>query len=114
MADRFEPRPSPPVTRFSSTLSHEAVAAFEHPDEARPHQGVGGCPGHVLSVIDDAARRHLPALGRQEVRDRLEDGGLAGAVGAHEGDDLARRDGEVDSREGADGAAIAGLQRLDA
>ena len=43
-----------------------------------------------------AVEQHRAALGRQQAEQRLEQRGLAGAVGPEQADDLAGADGEVD------------------
>src|SRR3972149_2478678 len=69
----------------------------------RRSAGVGG---------GGAARPEAPALGRQEPRDRPQRGGLAGAVGADQADQLARRDGEVEPAERRHGA-VGGVHVLE-
>src|SRR2546430_5784974 len=67
----------------------EAVPPLHHLADAALHQ-----PGRIelvdaLAAEHDLALRHLAALGAQQVRDGLQRGGLAGAVGAEQRDDLA-------------------------
>ena len=49
-----------------------------------------------------------PVVGLREAEDHVDGGGLAGAVGAEEGDDLALLEGEVDAADGVDGAEVLG------
>ena len=46
----------------------------------------------------------LPVVGPREPEDHVDGRGLAGAVGAEEGDDLALLELEVDAAHGLDGA----------
>ena len=65
----------------------EAVAAFHHLDQAAPHHVRRREPVDGLAVEFDAALGHVAAFGAQQVGDRLQRRGLAGAVGAEEGND---------------------------
>ena len=62
----------------------EAVAALHHLDAAAPHHLVGRKRLHFGAVEHDRALGDLAALGVKQIGDRLERGGLAGAVGAEE------------------------------
>ncbi len=75
-------------------------------DAAREHR-VGTVPGDVFASEGDAAggRRHQAGDGAQER-------GLAGAIGADQAGDLARRDREADVPEDAH-VAVAGAEMLD-
>ena len=77
----------------ASALGHEAQAFLVHV--------VGGHPGDVL-----AHQPHAAFLGVEEAGDRAQRRGLARAVAADEGDDLALLDGEGDSLEGVDLAVV--------
>ena len=58
----------------------------------RSRHDCGACAGSVPSTLT------LPALGSAEALEDLDGRGLAGAVGAEEGEDLAAADLEVDAR----------------
>ena len=47
---------------------------------------------------------HRAGVGRRQAEQHVDRGGLAGAVGAEEGDDLAGRDGQVDAVDGTHAA----------
>src|SRR5690606_38306906 len=55
--------------------------------------------GDVLAVEEEPARGRIV-----DAADQVEDGGLAGAVGADDGEDLAALHGEADVIDGADAA----------
>ena len=61
----------------------------------------GGDVGDILAVEGDGA-----GLGTKQAGDGLEGGGLTGAVGTDEGDDLALVDLKGDILDGMDGAVI--------
>jgi len=68
--------------------------------------GAGVGPGHQGGGLEDEAGPARgggeigPSVrGRLESREQAQDGGLARAGGADEGDDLARRDGQIDGAE---------------
>ena len=66
--------------------------------------GISEMPRWVVTsagrlVTSSPLKRTVPALGPHQPADALEQGGLAGAVGAEQGDDLARGDVEVDAEE---------------
>ena len=58
----------------------EQAPAFHHLDNAAAHQLGGIASLNPLTRKLDVALGHLPPFGVQQVRDRLEGGGLAGAV----------------------------------
>ncbi|CAE7229328.1 bsn, partial [Symbiodinium necroappetens] len=63
-----------------------------------------GEPGDVLALDDERARG-----GRVDAGDEVEEGGLAGAGGAHEGEEVAALDAQVEAVEGADGVLALGV-----
>src|SRR3954463_4144219 len=66
----------------------EAVAAFPHLAKAALHE-LGGIEAiDALALVDDLAFSDVAALGAQQVRDGLQRGGLARAVGAEQRHDL--------------------------
>src|SRR5258708_29896430 len=67
----------------------EAVPPLHHLADAALHQLGRIEPVDTLAAEHDLALRHLAALRAQQVRDGLQRGGLAGAVGAEQRDDLA-------------------------
>ena len=67
----------------------EQLHLLERPAEAGPRPRRGGQPGHVPAAQPDLARTRC-----HQARARVEDGGLARAVGADEPGDPARRRGE--------------------
>ena len=69
----------------------EAVAALHHLDAAAPYQFIRREILHLLAGEHDRALGDVAALGMQQIGDRLQRGGLAGAVGAQERDDAALR-----------------------
>jgi len=60
----------------------EAFAAFHHLNATAAHELVRRLAMDLDSVEMDRPLAHLAALGMQQIGDRLESGGLAGAVGA--------------------------------
>src|SRR5690606_34033997 len=70
----------------------EDAPALEHVHEAHADPVRRAQRDDVLAGEVDLAASHGPALGRQQPADRLERGGLAGAVGAEEGDHAALLD----------------------
>ena len=62
----------------------EAVPAFHHLHAATAHQLVGAEIVHLQPIQDDAAARDFPALGTEQVGDRLQRRALAGAVGTEQ------------------------------
>ena len=69
----------------------EAMAAFHHLDAAAPDQIVGRAVVHLGAVEQDRALGDLAAFGMQQIGDRLQRGGLAGAVGPEQRHDAALR-----------------------
>jgi hypothetical protein len=65
----------------------ETVPAFHDLDDALLHQLRRGHLVDALAEELDAALGDIAALGAQQVGNRLQRGGLAGAVGAEQGDD---------------------------
>jgi hypothetical protein len=65
--------------------------SLRHVGQPTAQHEVGAEPGDLLAVEQDAARPRA-----QESHDGLERGGLAGAVGADDADDLVHVDGERD------------------
>src|SRR5262249_37331871 len=74
----------------------------------RRHDAVCGQRGHVPAV-----EPHAPGLPRDQSRDRLEHGALAGAVGADEGDDLAPAHLDRDAVHDRQTTDVAGDEVLD-
>ena len=85
----------------------EDVASLGGVGEAQGDDLVGGDAVEGLAVEEDAA-----AAGLEEPGEGAQGGGLAGAVGADEGDDLAGFDGEGDALDGFD-LAVGDLEVLD-
>jgi hypothetical protein len=67
----------------------EAITALHHLDAAAPHHFVGRERLHLGAVEHDRAFGHFAAFGVQQIGDRLERRGLAGAVRAEQRDDAA-------------------------
>src|SRR5256712_11885101 len=91
----------------------EAVPPLHHLADAALHQ-----PGRIelvdaLAAEHDLALRHLAALGAQQVRDGLQRGGLAGAVGAEQRDDLALLPLERHALEDQDDVVVDDLDIVD-
>ncbi len=84
----------------------EALAAFHHLDAAASHQLVRRKVLHFGAVEQDRALGDVAAFGMQQVGDRLERGGLAGAVGAEQRDDAAPRHVERDALEHQDDVIV--------
>ena len=76
--------------------------------KARPWRTFS-CAGAV--VISAPSRQTVPEWTGDEAGDRLDEGGLAGAVRAEEDDELALRDGEVDAADDRQVALVAGDKR---
>ena len=72
---------------------------LERPGEAEAGAGRHRQPGHVVAVEEDAA-----GIGGEGAGDLVDEGGLAGAVGADDGVGLAGQDGEVDAGGHPEGA----------
>ena len=68
---------------------------------------------HLGPIEHDRALGHLAALGMQQVRDRLERGGLAGAVGAEQRHDAAARHLERDALEHQNDVIVDDLDVVD-
>ncbi len=66
----------------------EAVAAFHHLADAALHECRRIEAVDALALVQDLAFGDVATLGAQQVGDRLQRGGLAGAVGAEQRDDL--------------------------
>ena len=86
-------QPATPEVLGDGERREHALAAG-HLDDAERGDLVGRGVGDVAAVEDDGA-----AIGRDDAGDRLQERGLAGAVGAEQGDDLALVDLEVDAEE---------------
>src|SRR5208282_4953797 len=69
----------------------EAVAALHHLDAAAAHHLVRREPLNLGAVEHDRALGHFAALGMQQIGDRLQRGGLAGAVCSEQRHDAAVR-----------------------
>jgi branched-chain amino acid transport system substrate-binding protein len=78
-----------------------------HQRHAREHVLVAGPAGDVLPPVYD-----LPAAGPEDAEDRVQGGGLAGAVVPDDADDLARPDGQADVEDHLLGP-VPGLQAAD-
>ena len=78
--------------------------SFDHMHEAGARGFARRGVGHVAAV-----ETHVPGIDRKQSGQRAQQGGLAGAVGTEQGDDLAGRDGKVDAVQHAD-LAVTGLQ----
>ena len=81
--------------------AREDPATLRRLRDPQAHDAVGGEAVEALPVEDHGA----PARPHR-AEDGAEGGGLAGAVGADEGDDLPRLDGERDPAQGADIAVV--------
>ena len=79
----------------------EDAPAFGHQAQAGLVHDVRGQVADVL-----AFQQHLALAGVQQAGDGAQGGGLAGAVGADEGDDLALLDREGDAHQGMDVAVV--------
>ena len=91
----------------------EAVPAFHHLDDAELDQIGRGQRGDAPSRELDAALGDLAALGAQQIGDRLERRGLAGAVGAEQRDDAALGNLERDALEHQDDVVVDDLDVVD-
>ena len=91
----------------------EYAAALEHLRDAVPHHLVRWQAVEARSVELDRALGDLAALGHQQARDRLERRGLAGAVRAEHGRDLARARVERHALEHQDHAVVDDLDVVD-
>jgi hypothetical protein len=85
----------------------EQLDVLEGPGQAGPGDAVRLQPGQVAAVEADAA-----LLGPVQARQAVEQRGLAGAVGADDGEQLARPDLEAHRAEGPD-AGEAQVQVVD-
>ena len=83
---------------FEDAEVGEHHAAFGHMGEAASDNFMGRQASDVFAFVQDFA-----GLGFEQAGDGLEGGGLAGAVGADEGDDAAGRDGQGDAVQRVDG-----------
>ena len=91
----------------------EAVPAFHHLDAAAPHQLVGRELVDALALEHDRALGDLAALGVQQVGDRLQRRGLAGAVGAEQRHDAALRHVERHALQHEDDVIVDDLDVVD-
>ena len=73
---------------------HEQLGLLEGTHQAVPRDAVQGPARDVGAVVDDA-----PGARRQDAADDVEEGGLAGAVGPDQTENLTWLDGEVDAAE---------------
>ena len=87
----------------------EAAATLQDLDHALGHEIGRGAPADRLAVDDDRAGGDLAALGAEQVGHRLQEGGLAGAVGAEQGHDLAPAHGQADTAQGDDALIVGRL-----
>ena len=85
----------------------EEPAALRHPGDALPGDVVGGQGVEAGGVEADLAGGDA-----DEAHDRLQRRRLAGAVAAHQAEDLAGVDGEGEAAQDAD-RAVAGVEVLD-
>ena len=76
---------------FFDRKARKQPAAFRHHGDAEPHHFVRRLVADRLAV-----EHHHVGRGRQRAGDRAQKRGLAGAVGADDGDGLALLDGDVD------------------
>ena len=89
------------------------MASFHHLDHAELDQ-IGRAERSDASPGErDGALGHLAALGAQQVGDRLQRGGLAGAVGAQERDDAALLDLQRDALQHQDDVVVHDLDVAD-
>ena len=79
----------------------EQLDVLERPRDAAPGHLVRRHPRDVLPVEDQAARAWIV-----DPRDQIEDGRLAGAVGADDREDLARLDLEAHAVDGPQAAEV--------
>jgi hypothetical protein len=91
----------------------EAVAAFHHLHAAAPHQLVRRTRLHLLAIEHDRALGDLATLGMQQVGNRLEGRGLAGAIGAEQRHDAALRHDERDALQHEDHVIVDHLDVVD-
>src|SRR5690606_9017829 len=87
----------------------EDPPALEHVHEAHADPVRRAQLDDVLAVEQDLPTPDRPALGRQKSADRLERGGLAGAVSAEEGDHAALLDIQRDSLDGEEHPVVGDL-----
>ncbi len=85
----------------------EHLAPFRREGHPQRRHARRRLPGHLLPVQQDAAARRGHQAG-----DRLEEARFPRAVGPHDRDSLARRNPEVDAKEGLGGPVVKG-QPLD-
>ena len=89
------------------------MPAFHHLDAAAPHQFVRRQRLHLGALEHDRALGDLAALGMQQIRDRLQRRGLAGAIGAEQRDDAALVDVERDALQHQDDVVVEHLDIVD-
>ena len=75
----------------------EAVPPLHDLDDTLPDQIRGGQRVDALALVEDRSLGHFTPFGAQQVGDGLQGRGLAGAVGAEEGDDAPLRQLEGDA-----------------
>ena len=75
----------------------EAAAPLHHLDDAAAHEVARREPVDSLAPEVDLAPGDVAAFDAQQVGDRLERGGLAGAVGPQKSDDRSLGDGDGDA-----------------
>src|SRR5262249_18840393 len=91
----------------------EAVASFHHLNATASYQFVRAQRMHLCPGEHDRTFGDFAALGEQEVRDRLERGRLAGAVGPQQRNDLALGNLERDALEDEDDVVVDHLDIVD-
>src|SRR5687767_6952859 len=84
----------------------EAMPPFHHLADAAAHQLSRAGAIDALAAEGDLSLGDLAALGAQQVGDRLERGGLAGAIGAEQRDDAALLDLERDALQHEDHVVV--------
>ena len=89
------------------------MAAFHHLADTALDQGCGIEAVDALALVEDLPLRHIAALGAQQIGDRFQRRGLAGAVGAEQRDDLALLHVERNAPQDEDHVIVDHLDVLD-
>src|SRR5712691_6960405 len=93
------PSPGAELKVLADRQTGQDLATFRYLDKAVPDDAVGR-RGREIEVAESRDARTRP----QHAREGIEDGRLAGPIGADEGDDLPLGDAEGDPAHGLDGA----------
>jgi hypothetical protein len=99
---------------FSKSLVRKHLVALRHENDSQARDLVGRPVLDAPSLEGHAPIGDPRVVDAEEAGDRPQGGGFAGAVGAENGDDLSRFDGEADPLYRGDGAVIDDFQLVDA